>query len=175
MQSLIEIWDVGCYFQIFLVDLSWDAPCWKHPNLPIFAIFIFWPILSFQKVFLGHFSCSLRKVDLKTCCRRNNGSSVKGRVPPFWHKTVLRRGTLPQSIPAVDFPIFMPCHEKSLTEVELCCQQLRWKWDSSLFFLTILLVDLTTFFPYISYLPFFLSKATYFVLWKIIWMIYNQF
>ena len=41
--------------------------CWKQPNLPIFAIFIFWPILIFQKVFLGHFSCSLRKVDLKTC------------------------------------------------------------------------------------------------------------
>ena len=32
-----------------------------------FPIFIFWPILIFQKVFLGHFSCSLRKVDIKTC------------------------------------------------------------------------------------------------------------
>ena len=39
----------------------------KQPNLPIFAIFIFKPILIFQKVFLDHFSCSLRKVDLKTC------------------------------------------------------------------------------------------------------------
>ena len=45
----------------------WHKTCWKQPNLPNFAIFIFWPILIFQKVFLGHFSCSLRKVDLKTC------------------------------------------------------------------------------------------------------------
>ena len=45
----------------------WHKTCWKQPNLPIFAIFIFWPILKFQKVFLGHFSCSLRKVDLTTC------------------------------------------------------------------------------------------------------------
>ena len=45
----------------------WHKTCWKQPNLPIFDIFIFWPILIFQKVFLGHFSCSSRKVDLKTC------------------------------------------------------------------------------------------------------------
>ena len=45
----------------------WHKTCWKQPNLPIFVIFIFWPILIFQKVFLGHFSCSLRKADLKTC------------------------------------------------------------------------------------------------------------
>ena len=32
-----------------------------------FPIFIFWPSLIFQKVFLGHFACSLRKVDVKTC------------------------------------------------------------------------------------------------------------
>ena len=45
----------------------WHKTCWKQPNLPIFAIFIFWPILILQKVFLGHFSCSLRKFNLKTC------------------------------------------------------------------------------------------------------------
>ena len=45
----------------------WHKTCWKQPNLPIYAIFIFWPILIFQKVFLGYFSCSLRKVDLKSC------------------------------------------------------------------------------------------------------------
>ena len=27
----------------------WHKTCWKQPNLPIFAIFIFWPILIFQK------------------------------------------------------------------------------------------------------------------------------
>ena len=32
-----------------------------------FPIFIFWPIFIFQKVCLGHFPCSLRKVDLKIC------------------------------------------------------------------------------------------------------------
>ena len=31
VQSLIEIWDVGCYFDIFLVDLSWNAP----PTSPV--------------------------------------------------------------------------------------------------------------------------------------------
>ena len=47
----------------------WHKTCWKQPNLPnfrlIFQFLFFWPILIFQKVFLGHFSCSLRKVDLK--------------------------------------------------------------------------------------------------------------
>ena len=45
----------------------WHKTCWKQPNLPISAIIIFWPILICQKVFLGHFSCSLRKVHIKTC------------------------------------------------------------------------------------------------------------
>ena len=45
----------------------WHKTCLKQPNFFIFDIFIFWTILIFQKVFLGHFSCSLRKVDLKTC------------------------------------------------------------------------------------------------------------
>ena len=44
----------------------WHKTCWKQPNLPIFAIIIFRPILIFQKVFLSHFSCSLQ-FDLKTC------------------------------------------------------------------------------------------------------------
>ena len=49
-------------------SLSYDIKhVLKQPNFFIFAIFIFWTILIFQKVFLGHFSCSLRKVDLKTC------------------------------------------------------------------------------------------------------------
>ena len=32
-----------------------------------FPNFVFWPILTLQKVFHGHFSRSLRKSDLKTC------------------------------------------------------------------------------------------------------------
>ena len=32
-----------------------------------FPNFVFWPILTLQKVFLGHFSRSLRKSKLKTC------------------------------------------------------------------------------------------------------------
>ena len=32
-----------------------------------FPNFVFWPILTLQKVFQGHFSRSLRKSDLKTC------------------------------------------------------------------------------------------------------------
>ena len=32
-----------------------------------FPIFVFWPVLTLQKVFKGHFSRSLRKSDLKTC------------------------------------------------------------------------------------------------------------
>ena len=35
--------------------------CRDFPN------FVFWPILTLQKVFKGHFSRSLRKSDLKTC------------------------------------------------------------------------------------------------------------
>ena len=40
----------------------WHKTYGKQPNLLIFAIIIFWPILIFQKVFLCHFSCSLRKL-----------------------------------------------------------------------------------------------------------------
>ena len=36
-------------------------------TLPWFSEFYFWPILMLQTVFLGHFSRSLRKSDLKTC------------------------------------------------------------------------------------------------------------
>ena len=37
-----------------------------------FPNFVFWPILTLQKVFKGHFSRSLRKSDLKTCIEALN-------------------------------------------------------------------------------------------------------
>ena len=52
-------------------------------------------------------------------------SILKGRVPPFWHKTVFTRATPSQCGPVVRFPIFVSDNAQSLPKVELRCHQLR--------------------------------------------------
>ena len=42
---------------------------------------IYWPILTLQKVFHGHFSRSLRKSDLKTCIAALNPDFFKPFLP----------------------------------------------------------------------------------------------
>ena len=47
--------------------LSYDIKHVENNHICPFSLLLFGPILIGQKVFLGHVSCSLRKVDLKTC------------------------------------------------------------------------------------------------------------
>ena len=59
--------------------LSYDIKHVENNQICPFSLFLFFSrFLIFQKVFLGHFSCSLRKVDLKTC------------IPVPYHKFFVR-------------------------------------------------------------------------------------
>ena len=99
-------------------------------------------------------------------------SPFKGRVPLLWHMMVSR------------FLQQQPHHYVSLcsifrysgNETRIPKHILFWhrKWFASLFFVSIILpIHLTTSFQFWSKLLFFLSKVTYFVLAKQIWIPYD--
>ena len=47
--------------------LSYDIKHVERNQICPFSLFLFLTDFNLSKVFLGHFSCSLLKVDLKTC------------------------------------------------------------------------------------------------------------
>ena len=75
--------------------LSYDIKHVENNQICPFSLFLFFDwFLIFKKVFLGHFSCSLRKVDLKTCIAVPYHDFFKGvdlfTGPFFFYRVDLR-------------------------------------------------------------------------------------
>ena len=86
-------------FKVDFVKNDWDMTirtCLKQGTFHLisglyryFTNFIFWPILTLQKVFYRHFSSSLRKCGLKTCIRSSKSPDFFFYFFTWWPEMIL--------------------------------------------------------------------------------------